>query len=154
MQAVAEQLATLAAESELTVAVAESLTGGNLCAALGAASSSGDWFRGGIVAYSRTVKHDLLKVPPGPVVCEPAAVAMADGVRALLDATLAIAVTGAGGPDSQDGEPPGSVWFAMSTPNDTIAEHRHFDGEPGKVLDQTIAHALDLLLTAVKARAA
>ncbi|WP_194820054.1 CinA family protein [Nocardia sp. XZ_19_385] len=152
MNAVTEQLAALAADSDLTVAVAESLTAGNLAAALGAAPDSGDWFRGGIVAYSRTVKHDLLKVPLGPVVSEPAAKAMADGARTLLDATLAVAVTGAGGPDPQDGEPPGSVWFAVSTPAETTATHHQFDGKPEEVLNQTITHALDLLLAAAKAR--
>ncbi|MEV6279393.1 CinA family protein [Nocardia sp. NPDC051832] len=152
MNAVTERLAALAADSALTIAVAESLTAGNLAAALGAAPGSADWFRGGIVAYSRTVKHDLLKVPPGPVVCEPAAKAMADGARTLLDATLAVAVTGAGGPDPQDGEPAGSVWFAVATPDETTAVHQHFDGTPEEVLDQTISVALDLLLAAATAR--
>ncbi|GAB2663766.1 CinA family protein [Nocardia goodfellowii] len=153
MNAVTEHLAALAADSGLTIAVAESLTAGNLAAALGAAPDSGAWFRGGIVAYSATVKHDLLKVPPGPVVSEPAARAMADNTRTLLDATLVVAVTGAGGPDSQDGEPPGSVWFAISTPDGTSATHRQFDGEPGEVLDQTVTLALDLLLEAAKTHA-
>ena len=76
------------------------------------ASGSSEWFRGGIVAYSSAVKYRLLGVPDGPVVSEAAAVAMARGVGRLLEADVAVAVTGVGGPEPQDGEPPGTVWAA------------------------------------------
>jgi nicotinamide-nucleotide amidase len=95
-----------------TLAVAESLTGGLLAGAFARASGSSEWFRGGVVAYSSTVKHDLLDVPEGPVVSKEAAEAMAAGAGRLLKADIALAVTGVGGPDSQDGEPPGTVWAA------------------------------------------
>lgn len=83
-----------------------------LANAFARASGSSKWFRGGIVAYSATVKYDVLDVPHGPVVSEVAALAMARGVDRLLDADVAVAVTEVGGPDSQDGEPPGAVWAA------------------------------------------
>ena len=95
-----------------TLAVAESLTGGLLASAFARASGSSEWFRGGIVAYSSVVKYDLLDVPRGPVVSEVAAVAMARGAGRLLEADVAVAVTGVGGPDPQDGEPNGTVWVA------------------------------------------
>jgi nicotinamide-nucleotide amidase len=95
-----------------TLAVAESLTGGMLASAFARASGASDWFRGGIVAYSSAVKHDLLDVPDGPVVSEAAAVAMARGTARLFKADVAAAVTGVGGPEPQDGEPPGTVWAA------------------------------------------
>ncbi|WP_040794105.1 CinA family protein [Nocardia higoensis] len=143
----AEELADIATRTGLQIAVAESLTAGNLAAALGAAPNAGEWFRGGIVAYSRHVKHHVLDVPPGPVVCEAAAESMASGVAKMMDATLAVAVTGAGGPDPQDGHEPGSVWFAVATDESCEASHRKFDGEPEDVLAQTVEHALRLLLT-------
>ena len=95
-----------------TLAVAESLTGGLLASAFARASGASEWFRGGIVAYSRAVKYNLLAVPAGPVVSQAAAVAMARGASCLLEADVAVAVTGVGGPGSQDGEPPGTVWAA------------------------------------------
>jgi nicotinamide-nucleotide amidase len=95
-----------------TLAVAESLTGGLLASAFARASGASKWFRGGVVAYSSAVKYDLLDVPRGPVVSEPAALAMARGVGHLLEADVAVAVTGVGGPGLQDGEPPGTVWIA------------------------------------------
>lgn len=147
----AHELAELAKQSEITVAVAESLTSGRLSATLGAAPDSSAWFRGGLVAYSTEVKRSVLGVPDVPVVSRPAAEAMATGVRDLLKAVVAVAVTGAGGPDPQDGQPPGSVWFAIATEHDVRAWHHQFDGEPKDVLDQTVDCASESLLDTVRA---
>ncbi|MGW5728513.1 CinA family protein [Nocardia beijingensis] len=147
----AHELAELAKQLEITVAVAESLTSGRLSATLGAAPDSSAWFRGGLVAYSTEVKRSVLGVPDVPVVSRPAAEAMATGVRDLLKAVVAVAVTGAGGPDPQDGQPPGSVWFAIATEHDVRAWHHQFDGEPKDVLDQTVDRASESLLDTVRA---
>lgn len=143
----AADLAELAVDNHLTIAVAESLTSGQIAAALGVASGSALWFRGAVVAYSREVKHRVLGVPDGPVVSESAATTMAEGVRTLFEATIALGVTGAGGPDGQDEEPPGSVWFAVATGNDVHTRHRQFGGQPKKVLDQVVDFAVQMLLT-------
>lgn len=143
--ATAERIGELAADRDLTVACAESLTSGALAARLGAAPGSAGWFRGGIVAYSRAVKHSLLRVPEGPVVCESAARAMAESTVDLLGADVAVAVTGAGGPDSQDGQEPGTVWFGVAGRGPTHAEEKFFPGEPEEVLAETVFHALTLL---------
>ncbi|WP_280260841.1 CinA family protein [Nocardia abscessus] len=147
----AHELAELARGSQITVAVAESLTSGRLSATLGAASNSSEWFRGGLVAYSSEVKHTVLGVPDVPVVSRTAAEAMATGVRELLKAVVAVAVTGAGGPDPQDGEPPGSVWFAIATEHDVRAWHRRFDGDPADVVAKTVACATESLLDTARA---
>ncbi|MGW4720015.1 CinA family protein [Nocardia sp. NPDC004260] len=146
----AHELAELAQPSEITVAVAESLTAGRLCATFGAAPDSSTWFRGGLVAYSSEVKRTVLGVPDVPVVSRPAAEAMATGVRSLLNAVVAVAVTGAGGPDPQDGQPPGSVWFAIATEHEVRAWHYQFGGEPEEVLEQTTACAAEALLDTVR----
>nr|WP_245664374.1 CinA family protein [Nocardia grenadensis] len=143
-------MAAIADRTGLQVAVAESLTSGQLAAALGAASNSGEWFRGAVVAYSRGVKHRVLGVPDGPVVCAAAARAMAEGVRTLFDATLSVGVTGAGGPDPQDGQEPGSVWFAVAVEGRVTASFRLFEGEPAEILDQVVDHAVELLLDTAK----
>ncbi|MBS9373687.1 CinA family protein [Rhodococcus sp. B50] len=141
-----EQLAQLASDKELTLGCAESLTAGTLAARLGAAKGSSDWFRGGIVAYSREVKYGLLDVPEGPVVSETAARTMAESTSRLLGAEIVVAVSGAGGPDPQDGRPPGTVCFATTGPDGTRSEEQRFDGDPEKVLAQTVRHALSLLV--------
>ncbi|MFF0545850.1 CinA family protein [Nocardia thailandica] len=144
------EIAEFAREHGLTVAVAESLTGGNLAAALSAAPDSAEWFRGGVVAYSAQVKREVLGVPDVPVVSEIAARAMADGVRALTGADVAVATTGVGGPGAQDGEPAGSVWCAVSTPVAEWAVHNDFAGPPEQVLDQAISCALDLAFAGLR----
>ncbi|MGW4325152.1 CinA family protein [Nocardia sp. NPDC004573] len=146
----AQELAELAQKADITVAVAESLTSGRLSATLGAAPNSSEWFRGGLVAYSTEVKRTVLGVPDVPVVSQTAAEAMATGVRTLLKAVVAVAVTGAGGPDPQDGQPPGSVWFAIAGEQGVRAWHRQFDGEPADVVAQTVACATETLLDTVR----
>ncbi|WP_036543326.1 CinA family protein [Nocardia cyriacigeorgica] len=147
MNAIANQLADLAERHGLTVAVAESLTAGNLAAALGAAPDSAAWFRGGVIAYAAEVKHRVLDVPDVPVVSETAATAMAEGVRTLMDADIAVATTGVGGPGPQDGEPAGSVWFCTSSRADVRTSHRQFDGDPAEILEQSVQYAIELLLS-------
>ncbi|MDF3312010.1 CinA family protein [Rhodococcus sp. T2V] len=146
----AERISVAARARQLTIATAESLTGGRISAVLGAAPSSSEWYRGSIVAYASSVKHGLLQVPGGPVVSEPSARAMATTVAELLDADLAVAVTGVGGPEPQDGQPPGTVWFGIFAGGDTRTELRHFPGEPREVVEETTAHALCLLDAALR----
>jgi nicotinamide-nucleotide amidase len=81
----AVRIAELVDSAGLSVAVAESLTGGMVASALAEAPGSSTWFRGAVVAYASEVKHQLqlLNMPPGPVVSAEAAATMADGVRQL-----------------------------------------------------------------------
>ena len=104
-----------------TLAVAESLTGGGLGAAITAIPGASDVFLGGVIAYSAGVKESLLKVGKAEiaqygVVSEEVAIAMADGVRELLGSTWGIATTGVAGPGDADGLPAGTVWIAISGP--------------------------------------
>ncbi|MDV3219902.1 CinA family protein [Intrasporangium sp.] len=147
-------IARAAMRDARTIAVAESLTGGKVSCHLGAAPHSSEWFQGCLVAYASDVKHRVLGVPDGPVVSEVAAAAMAVGVAGLLDADLAVAVTGVGGPDPQDGEPPGTVWFGLSSHGEVTTDLQRWDGEPEDILDRTTVHALTLLERALERRAA
>lgn len=148
------QIAKLASDRGRTIAVAESLTGGLISQALAAGEGASDWFRGGIVAYASEVKHDLLQVPEGPVVSEQSAMAMADAAARRLGASLAVAATGVGGPDTQDGRPVGTVWFGIhlvphpDTDPDTAtwASEHHFDGEPEEICASAREASLELLV--------
>ncbi len=97
----------------LTLAVAESLTGGLVASRLVGVPGSSDWFRGGVVSYAPDVKFSVLGVPEGPVVSAAAAAAMASGVRDLLGADVGLGVTGVAGPAGLEGESPGTVHFAV-----------------------------------------
>ena len=101
-----------------TVAVAESLTGGLLGAALTSAAGASVTFCGGITAYATPAKVALLGVDEALLVRHGAvhpevALAMARGARERFAATYALALTGVAGPEPQDGQPPGTVHVAL-----------------------------------------
>lgn len=141
----AERIGRLMQADGRTIAVAESLTGGELSARLAVASDAGEWYRGAVVAYSRTVKHDVLGVSPGPVVSARAAAEMARCAAQLLEADVAVAVTGVGGPDPQDDRPPGTVYVAVHGEGRTMTSEHHFDGEPADIVEATCHTALEFL---------
>ncbi|WP_127794947.1 CinA family protein [Agromyces sp. LHK192] len=143
-------LATACAEAALAAGVhagaAESLTSGQIAAALGKAPDASEWFAGSIVAYESTVKFGLLGVDPGPVVTARAAEQMARGALDSLGADVVVAVTGAGGPGPEEGEPAGTVFVACGGAGGIRSERHRFHGEPADVVRQTVAAALRALL--------
>jgi PncC family amidohydrolase len=127
------------------VAVAESFTGGLVAHALVATEGSGEWLRGGIVAYDAEVKFSLLGVPRGPVVNARTARTMARAVAALLAADVGVATTGVAGPEPPEDRPPGTAWLAVATPALTVAAHVELEGPPARVAADGACVALDLL---------
>lgn len=140
-----ERIADLASSAGITVAVAESLTSGAIASALGASPQAGDWFAGGVVAYSEHVKFDVLGVTPGPVITAPCAEQMAAGVGRLLGAGMVAAVTGAGGPGPQEGKAAGTVYLAHGRPDALQVEELRLDGDPEDVVHATVDAALTAL---------
>jgi nicotinamide-nucleotide amidase len=143
-------ISELLVAAKSTVAVAESLTGGKIAAQLAAGESSADWFCGGVIAYQSEVKFRVLGVDRGPVVTATAAEQMAVGVRDLHGADFAVAVTGAGGPESQDGQPVGTVFIAFTGASGALVEEHHFDGDPEEVVAQTTVAALRMLVAGIR----
>ncbi|MGO4595624.1 CinA family protein [Leifsonia sp. 2TAF2] len=140
-----ERIADLASSAGMTIAVAESLTSGAIASALGASPQAGDWFAGGVVAYSEHVKFDVLGVTPGPVITAECAEQMASGVGRLLSADVVAAVTGAGGPGPQEGKDAGTVFLAHGMPDAVHVEELHLDGDPEDVVKGTVDAALRAL---------
>jgi nicotinamide-nucleotide amidase len=119
--AAAREIVGLLTEGGLTVAVAESLTGGLVVASLVAVPGASRCVRGGVVAYATDVKASLLDVPPSLLqehgaVHPDVARAMASGVRQRLGADYGLATTGVAGPDPQDGWAPGTFHVAVEGP--------------------------------------
>jgi nicotinamide-nucleotide amidase len=124
------------------VAVAESLTGGLLSAALAQADDASEWFAGGVVAYRSETKHRVLGVPEGPVVTPETARAMALGVLESTGADVAVAVTGVGGPGHEEGRPPGTVFICAASRDEALDVAHRFEGSPEEVIAATVLHAL------------
>ena len=147
----AQTLSEALKQRNASVAVAESLTGGQLAATLAAAPQASEWFRGGIVAYHPEVKYDLLDAPEGPVVTPETATAMARSVVRLTGADIGVALTGVGGPTPDEGEPAGTVFLAVCEKGlEPTVMHMVFAGEPLDVMRQTIDAALQALIVRVR----
>ena len=113
MEAAVGQLLT---QGDLTLGVAESLTGGLVGSRLTAVPGASDWFRGSLVVYASEAKRSLLGVSDGPVVSEEAAIEMAVGATKALGADVGLSLTGVAGPTEQDGQPVGTVWVGLAGP--------------------------------------
>ncbi|MDE2516147.1 MAG: CinA family protein [Rhodospirillales bacterium] len=136
----------------ITLATAESCTGGLIAAALTAIAGSSDVVECGFVTYSNAAKMRMLGVAPTLLashgaVSEPVARAMAEGALAQSGAGRSIAVTGIAGPGGGSAEKPvGLVWFARAGAGmPTIAEHRILPGDRTDVREATVLHALAML---------
>jgi nicotinamide-nucleotide amidase len=133
-----------------TVAVAESLTGGLVCARLTATPGASETVRGGVVVYATDLKTTLAGVPEplltahGPVDPD-VALALGHGVRVRLGATYGLGITGVAGPDPQGGQPVGTVFLALVGPaGETVAERR-FAGDRAAIRSAAAADAVELL---------
>lgn len=140
----------------LTLATAESCTGGLIAAALTAIAGSSDVVECGFVTYSNAAKMRMLGVPQTLLashgaVSEPVARAMAEGALARSGAGLSIAVTGIAGPGGGSAEKPvGLVWFARAGAGmPTVSDHRILPGDRNAVRQATVLHALAMLAAAI-----
>lgn len=133
-----------------TVAVAESLTGGLVTAALTATPGASSTIRGGVVVYATDLKATLASVPEallrerGPVDPD-VAMALAEGVRRRLGATYGVGVTGVAGPDEQDSQPVGRVYIAIAGPDDETLAERDLAGDRAAIRAAAVAATVDLL---------
>ena len=130
----------------LTLAVAESLTGGLVASRLVNVAGASEWFKGGVVAYDPEVKYSVLGVPRGPVVTAEAARAMAEGVRRVTGADVGLATTGVAGPEIQEGMPAGTVFLGLALPGaEAEASEAHLPGDRDRVRQFATISLLDLL---------
>ena len=135
-----------------TLVTAESLTGGGIGAALTAVSGSSAVYKGGVISYTNEVKHHVLGVPQDVLdqygaVSAPVAGFMAGGVRKLLNADMAVSVTGLAGPTGDEyGNPVGTVYIGYEDRQRAVVKRFLFEGNRESVRNQTIDAALELIL--------
>jgi nicotinamide-nucleotide amidase len=150
MQDIANQIHKSLLKKIKTVSVAESCTGGLLCASLTGLSGSSGYFVLGIIAYSNQAKHKLLGIPLTLINAEGAvsyevALKMAESVRKLAKTDYGISITGIAGPKGGTAQKPvGTVYIAASNKKKTICQKFLFKGSRASIRKQSVAKALDL----------
>jgi nicotinamide-nucleotide amidase len=139
-----------------TVAVAESLTGGLVAAALTAVPGASRAVRGSVTAYASDLKHQLLGVDAG-LLAERGAVdpevarQLATGVRDKLGADWGVSTTGVAGPAPQDGQPVGTVYVAVAAPGAerALAQRVFAEGDRAAIRSATVRAALRVMRDAL-----
>ena len=148
MNDLAQRLIGKLKERNMTLATAESCTGGGIGHVLTSVSGSSAVYLGGVISYANSVKENVLGVPAQVLatvgaVSEETATAMAEGVCRVTGADMGIAVTGIAGPNS-DGtkKPVGLVYIAVCAGGVTEVTENHFSGDRETVRNRTIETAL------------
>ena len=148
-----KQVAQVMTQRRLTLATAESCTGGWVAKQLTDIAGSSAWFLGGYVSYSNQAKQTMLGVSARTleecgavseaVVCE-----MAEGARGRLDADIAVAISGVAGPaGGSDEKPVGTVWLAWAVRDrPSVSCLSCFDGDHAAVREQAVVQALEGVL--------
>lgn len=129
----------------LTLGVAESLTGGLIAARLTEIAGASAAFRGGVVAYDRSVKTGVVGAPDVAAVSEEMALGLAERVCGLLGCDVGLATTGAAGPDPHEGAEPGTVWVGLWLDGRGEAVRLSLPFDRPRVRQFTTISALDLL---------
>ena len=155
--ALAERLQGVCLGRDLTVAVAESCTGGLVAATITEVPGSSGYFQGGVVSYANAAKEALLDVPAHVLAAHGAvsaqvAMAMATGARARLGASIAASVTGIAGPDGgSEAKPVGLTYVGIADTGGTDVRRLTFGGDRGAVREAATRAVLEWLIERAEA---
>ena len=149
----AARVVALLTEKSLTLATAESCTGGMLSETITAVAGASAVFECGIAAYSATIKHEVLGVAADTIrqygtIAPQTAAEMAVGVRRIGHAALGVGITGAAGPTASEGHPAGTVFVALADKEHVWHACIQVDGEAlgrDKVRQLAVTQALELV---------
>ena len=151
LNAIATRAVALLKEQGLTVATAESCTGGMIAAAITDVAGASRVFGTGVVSYSCDCKRKLLGVSAATLeaegaVCAATAGQMAAGVRRVGEADIGVSVTGEAGPIAAEHHPVGTVFIGLADGSGTIVEEHHFEGDRAAIRRQAAEAVLALLV--------
>ncbi|MCM1490098.1 MAG: CinA family protein [Muribaculum sp.] len=155
-KSLAEVLGDLLKERELTVACAESCTGGNIAHRITQQPGSSNYFLGSVVSYANDVKTNVLGVPQTFIdqygaVSRQVVESMAEGVCRLMRSDCAISTSGIAGPDGGTKlKPVGTVWIGAKYGSKIVSECRHFEGDRNDVIESATAHGIVMLINLLR----
>ena len=152
ISALSDELVSLASEKNITMAFAESCTGGLIGASVTEISGASKVFLGSAVTYSNEAKQKILGVDHAVIsrygaVSEECALQMAAGSRRIFGSQIALSVTGVAGPDGGSPDKPvGTVWFGYASDEKECAFMRCFNGDRNYIRNATVQEALLFLV--------
>ena len=151
VEKVEEEVGKLLREQKLTVATAESTTGGLIGHLINSVPGSSRYYKGSVVAYVREVKTKVLGVKPNTLqrhgsVSAEACAEMAKVVRKLMNVDVALAETGIAGPTTEPGIPVGTYFIGIASAKDSEVRHYLFTGNREENNRMAAQAALSLLL--------
>jgi nicotinamide-nucleotide amidase len=156
MEKLLEDVSSLMFTKGLTIAVAESCTGGLISHMLTNIPGSSRYFERGIISYSNNAKMEILGVKKDTLLRHGAVSSdtgkeMADGIRRIAKVDIGLATTGIAGPDGGTKEKPvGLVYLALSDSKDTLIKKAYFNGSRQEIKDDALKTALEMLLEYLK----
>jgi nicotinamide-nucleotide amidase len=157
LASLSQQTGTTLSQQNLTLATAESCTGGWVAQVVTHTAGSSTWFDRGFVTYANDAKVEMLGVNPETLaefgaVSEETAAEMSAGALVNSNAMISLAITGVAGPaGGSSGKPVGTVCFAWcKLGQEPETEHQHFDGDRQTIRRQAVVHALEGLLARLK----
>lgn len=151
-----EKINKLAIERDVSVATAESCTGGFIAHLITSIPGSSTFFKGSVVSYSNEIKENILKVKEQDLnkygaVSETVVEQMAEGARELLNTDYAVATSGIAGPDGGTIEKPvGTVWIAVASKKKTISACFNFSNNRDRNIEKSANMALEILYKEIK----
>lgn len=152
VQELASSLIKKLQEKNLTLAVAESLTGGLVAASLTEIPGASKVVKGSITAYADEIKQNILNVNKETItnftsISEQVAVEMAINVRKIMKSDIGISTTGVAGPEKSAGFAPGLVFVAISIGDHNMCQKLEITGDRSKIRNQTVHEILQLTLS-------
>ena len=147
-----EKIGVLLSNLDLTISIAESCTGGGICARISSVPGSSDYFLGGIVSYSNYSKINNLGISSEMIskygdVSDSVAFAMVDAVRNKFQSDISLAVTGFSGPI---GDNVGKVFISILSSKNRFCHSFQFTGSRENITNQAIEKSLGMLLSEIK----
>ena len=139
-------------EKDMTVASAESCTGGNIAHEITRIAGSSSYFKGSVVSYANEVKINVLNVSSADidvhgVVSEPVVQQMVNGVCKVMNTDCAISTSGIAGPGgAEPGKPVGTVWIAAKAADNVVSQCFHFPGDRERVINRATNEGIKMLL--------
>lgn len=151
--ALEKQFGQILRKKGVTVATAESCTGGEIARMITSVPGSSAYYKGSVVSYANEVKINVLGVNAGDIeregaVSETVVLQMAEGVRKLMGTDYAVSTSGVAGPDGGTADKPiGTVWIGVATPQGSFAKKFVFSFTRERNIAKAAAKALELLIT-------